>query len=217
MLKIIVGNKRYSSWSLRGWLAVKHSGLPHEERVIPMWTPEYDAAKAEGLLPSGKVPTLWDGADVAVWDSLAITDYLADKVGGDRFWPADPAARAFARSISAEMHSGFTALRQQCGMNLGRHYTNFEVDEAAQADIDRIAALWTEAHTRFGAGGDYLFGAFGAADIMFSAVVTRFVTYDIKLPPVARAYVETMVAHPFMREWKAAADAETIVLEKYEL
>ncbi len=217
MLKIIVGNKRYSSWSLRGWLAVKHSGLPHDERMIPMWTPEYDAAKAEGLLPSGKVPTLWDGSDVVVWDSLAITDYLADKVGGDRFWPADPAARAFARAISAEMHSSFSALRQQCGMNLGRHYPDFAVSAETQADIDRIVALWTEARTRFGAGGDYLFGAFGAADIMYSAVVTRFVTYDIKLPPVAQAYVAAMAAHPFMREWKAAADVEGIILDKYEL
>lgn len=216
MLKIIVGNKRYSSWSLRGWLAVKQSGLPHAERMIPMWTAEYDAAKADGTLPSGKVPTLWDG-DICVWDSLAITDYLADKVGADRFWPADPAARALARSIAAEMHSGFTALRQQCGMNIRRRYPGFAVSAETQADIDRIVALWTEARTRFGAGGDYLFGSFGTADIMYAPVVTRFVTYDIQLPPVAQAYVAAMVAHPFMREWQAGADAEDIVLEKYEL
>jgi glutathione S-transferase len=216
MLRIIVGNKRYSSWSLRGWLAVRHSGLPYDERMIPMWTAEYEAARAEGLLPSGKVPTLWDG-DVPVWDSLAITDYLADKVGRDRYWPADPAARALARSMAAEMHSGFANLRQQCGMNLGRRYPGFAVSAETQADIDRIAALWTEARTRFGAAGDYLFGAFGAADIMFAPVVTRFVTYDVKLPPVAQAYVEAMLANPHMRDWKAAADAETIVLEKYEL
>ena len=216
MLRILVGNKRYSSWSLRGWLAVKQSGLPHDERMIPMWTAEYDAAKADGTLPSGKVPTLWDG-DVPVWDSLAIIDYLADKVGAERFWPADPAARALARSIAAEMHSGFVALRQQCGMNLRRHYPNFAVSAETQADIDRIVSLWTEARSRFGAGGDFLFGSFGAADIMYAPVVTRFVTYDVKLPPVAQAYVEAMVAHPFMREWQAGADAEDIVLEKYEL
>lgn len=215
MLKIVIGNKRYSSWSLRGWLAVRQSGLPYEERVLPMWTAEYDAAKAEGLLPSGKVPTLWDG-DIVVWDSLAIVEHLAERAGRDRFWPADPAARAFARSIAAEMHSGFAPLRQQCGMNLGRRYPGFELNPEALADIARITNLWAEARERFGAGGDYLFGAFGAADIMFAPVVTRFVTYDVALPDVARAYVDAVVAHPFMRDWQAGADAETIVIDKYE-
>lgn len=215
MLKIIIGNKRYSSWSLRGWLAVKQSGLPYEELVLPLWTAEYDAAKRDGLLPSGKVPTLWDG-DIAVWDSLAIVEHLAERAGRDRFWPADPHARAFARSISAEMHSGFAPLRQQCGMNLGRRYPGFEINPEALADIARVTNLWTEARERFGNGGDYLFGAFGAADIMFAPVVTRFVTYDVTLPDVPRAYVEAMTAHPFMREWQAGADGETIVIEKYE-
>lgn len=216
MLKIIVGNKRYSSWSLRGWLAVKQSGLPYEELVLPMWTDAYDAAKDEGLLPSGKVPTLWDG-DLSVWDSLAIVEHLAERAGRDRFWPTDPAARAFARSIAAEMHSGFAPLRQQCGMNLGRRYPGFAINPDALADIARITNLWTEARERFGAGGDFLFGDFGAADIMFAPVVTRFVTYDVTLPDVPRAYVEAVTAHPFMREWQAGADAETIVLDKYEL
>lgn len=216
MLKIIVGNKRYSSWSLRGWLAVKQSGMPYEELVLPMWTPEYEAAKAQGLLPSGKVPTLWDG-DIAVWDSFAIVEHLAERAGRDLFWPAEPAARAFARSIAAEMHSGFAPLRQQCGMNLGRRYPGFALNHEALADIARIANLWTEARERFGTGGDFLFGAFGAADIMFAPVVTRFVTYDVALPDVPRAYVGAMTAHPFMREWQAGADAETILLDKYEL
>lgn len=216
MLKIIVGNKRYSSWSLRGWLAVKQSGLPYEELVLPMWTPEYDAAKAEGLLPSGKVPTLWDG-DIPVWDSFAIVEHLAERAGRDVFWPADPVARAFARSIAAEMHGGFTALRGQLGMNLGRRYPGFAVNAEAQADIARVVTIWTEARERFGTGGNFLFGGFGAADIMYAPVVTRFVTYDVALPEVARAYVEAMIAHPFMREWQAGSDAETIVLAKYEL
>ena len=216
MLKIIVGNKRYSSWSLRGWLAVKQSGLPYEELVLPMWTPEYDAAKAQGLLPSAKVPTLWDG-DIPVWDSFAIVEHLAERAGRDLFWPADPAARAFARSIAAEMHSGFAPLRQQCGMNLGRRYPGFALNPEALADIARIANLWTEARERFGAGGEFLFGDFGAADIMFAPVVTRFVTYDVALPDVPRAYVEAVTAHPFMREWQAGADAETTLLDKYEL
>ena len=216
MLKIIVGNKRYSSWSLRGWLAVKQSGLPYEELVLPMWTDAYDAAKAQGLLPSGKVPTLWDG-DLSVWDSLAIVEHLAERAGRDLFWPADPAARAFARSIAAEMHSGFAPLRQQCGMNLGRHFPGFELNPDSLADIARITNLWAEARERFGAGGDFLFGDFGAADIMFAPVVTRFVTYDVALPDTARAYVAAVMAHPFMREWKAGADAETQIIEKYEL
>ena len=215
MLKIIVGNKRYSSWSLRGWLAARQSGLPCEELMLPMWTEQYDAAKRDGLLPSGKVPTLWDG-DLAVWDSLAIVEHLAERAGRDLYWPTDPAARAFARSISAEMHSGFAPLRQHCGMNLRRRYPGFAVNSDTQADIDRIVALWTEARARFGAGGDYLFGDFGAADIMFAPVVTRFVTYDVALPEVAEDYVDAVVAHPFMVEWQAGADAETLVIDKYE-
>jgi len=215
MLRIIVGNKRHSSWSLRGWLAVKQSGLPHQEVVVPMFGDEFDAAKREGLLPSGKVPTLWDG-EVPVWDSLAIVEYLADRVGRDAYWPFDDAARAFARSIAAEMHGGFAPLRQQLTMNLGRRYPGFAVNAEAAADVARVTSLWSEARERYGRGGPYLFGAFGAADIMYAPVVTRFVTYDVKLPPVARAYVDAMVAHPWMREWQDGADAETIVLDKYE-
>ena len=216
MLRIIVGNKRYSSWSLRGWLAVKQSGLPHEEIVVPMFGEEFEAAKRAELIPSGKVPMLWDG-DIPVWDSLAIVEYLADRVGRDAFWPFDDAARALARSMAAEMHSGFAALRQQCGMNLCRHYPGFEVNAEARADIARIEALWTEARERFGHGGPYLFGQFGAADIMFAPVVTRFMTYDIRLSEPAQAYVAVMTDHPWMREWQAGADAETWVIEKYEL
>ncbi len=215
MLKIVVGNKRYSSWSLRGWLAVKQSGLPHEEIVVPMFGDEFEAAKRDGLLPSGKVPTLWDG-DVPVWDSLAIVEYLADRVGREAYWPFDDEARALARSMAAEMHSGFTALRQQCGMNLGRRYPGFALSDETKADVARVTGLWTQARERFGHAGSYLFGTFGAVDIMYAPVVTRFVTYDVALPETARAYVDTMTAHPWMREWQAGADAETIVIDKYE-
>jgi glutathione S-transferase len=215
VLRIVVGNKRYSSWSLRGWLAVKQSGLPFEEVVVPMFGDDFEAAKRAGLLPSGKVPTLWDG-ETPIWDSLAIIEYLADRVGRDAYWPFDDAARALARSMAAEMHSGFAPLRQQLSMNLGRRYPGFEVNAEALADIERIVALWTNARERFGASGPYLFGQFGAADIMYAPVVTRFVTYDVALPEIARAYVEAMAAHPWMREWQAGADAETIVIDKYE-
>lgn len=215
MLRIVVGNKRYSSWSLRGWLAVKQSGLPFEEVFLPMFGDEFEAAKRAGLLPSGKVPTLWDG-EVPVWDSLAIIEYLADRVGRDAYWPFDDAARALARSMAAEMHSGFAPLRQQCGMNLCRRYPGFELSTETKENVARIVALWTEARERFGGSGPYLFGQLGAADIMYAPVVTRFVTYDVALPEAAQAYVETVVAHPWMREWQAGADAETIVLDKYE-
>lgn len=217
MLKLIIGNKAYSSWSLRGWLAVKQSGLPFEELVLPMYDEEWERRKTEpDLAPSqGKVPTLWDG-QIAVWDSMAITEYLADRVGRDAYWPLDDAARALARSMVAEMHSGYQALRQLCTMNVRRHYPGFAITPEVEKDVARITRLWTEARTRFGHGGPYLFGQFGAADIAFAPVVTRFHTYDIKLPEVAQAYVSTVMAHPWMQEWIEAAKAEPWVLDHFE-
>lgn len=216
MLTLYIGNKNYSSWSLRGWLACKQSGLPFAEHLFPLWTPEHDDLRRSGRLPAGKVPTLWDG-DVCVWDSLAIVDWLADRVGRDVFWPADEAARAFARSISAEMHSGFAALRNQAGMNIRRRVPNHMLDSDAVADAARADALWSEARTRFGAGGAFLFGKFGAADIMFAPVVTRFVTYGIPMSDVSRAYADAIYAQPFMAEWLAASTVEPWVIEKYEV
>lgn len=216
MLKLVIGNRRYSSWSLRGWLAASQSGLPFETHYIPMDTPDWVSGRAKGLLPAGRVPVLWDG-DHAVWDSLAIVEWLAERAGRERFWPVDDAARAMARSIAAEMHSGFAALRQACSMDLKRRYPGFALPADAAADTARIEAIFTEARTRFGTGGDYLFGAFGAADIMFAPVTTRFTTYEVALSPVSQAYVEAVAAHPFMAEWRDAALAETEVLEKYHL
>lgn len=220
MLKIVIGNKAYSSWSLRGWLAVKQSGLPFEEVVFPLYDGAWDARKAsEPLLGSpsrGQVPILWDG-DVAVWDSLAIVDWLADRVGREAYWPLDDAARALARSMCAEMHSGYQALRNECGMNLRRQFPGFALSDATRADVDRIDALWTLARTRFGRHGAYLFGAFGAADIMFSAVVTRFTSYDVALSDTARAYAATMTANPWMIEWVEGAKAESWVIDRFEL
>ena len=216
MLTLYIGNKNYSSWSLRGWLACKQSGLPFNEVVAPMWTAEHDALRASGKLPAGKVPVLWDG-DICVWDSLAIVEWLADCVGRDRFWPQDDAARAFARSIAAEMHSGFPALRNQAGMNIRRRVPGHVLDADATADAARVDALLTEARTRFGSSGDFLFGAFGAADIMYSAVVTRFVTYGIPMSDQTRTYAEALYAQSFMAEWIADAEAEPWVIERYEV
>jgi len=217
MLKLIIGNKAYSSWSLRGWLAAKQSGLPFEDVVVPLYDDDWEARKAQPDLArsQGKVPTLWDG-DIVVWDSIAILDYLDALSGGGRFWPEDKAALALARSMCAEMHAGYQALRQQCSMNVRRVFPVRAPGAEVAADVARITGLWREARTRFGAGGVFLFGAFGAADIMFAPVVTRFVTYSIPVPDDARAYMDAVLAHPFMTEWMDGAAAEPWVLDRYE-
>ncbi|UAK24228.1 glutathione S-transferase family protein [Sphingomonas nostoxanthinifaciens] len=217
MLKIVIGNKAYSSWSMRGWLAVKQSGLPHEEMVVPLYDENWDRARegAEFAPSSGKVPILWDG-DIVVWDSLAIIDYLADKAGRDLFWPADDAARAAARSMAAEMHSSFTALRREHSMNVRARFPQAPLSPEAAADVQRVVTLWAEARSRWGTGGDFLFGAFSAADIMFAPVVTRFVTYSVPVPRFAVAYGEAVLAHPFVAQWIAEAQDEPWVIEKYE-
>ncbi|MEO0499384.1 MAG: glutathione S-transferase family protein [Pseudomonadota bacterium] len=207
-MKIILGNKRYSSWSLRGWLACKQSGRTFEEVIIPMDTPEWYEKKADpALMPSSKVPTLWDG-DTAVWESLAIIDWLADRYGQAAFWPVDGKARAFARSIAAEMHAGFTALCTQCPMDVLADYPNYRLEDATKADVERIASLWTTARRNYGANGPYLFGAFGAADIMYAPIVMRFRTYGVHLENEAAAYMTAMTAQPWIAEWCAAAAEE---------
>lgn len=219
-MKIIVGNKAYSSWSLRGWLALKQSGLPFSEEVVSLYDEAWPTRRQQpDLAPSaGKVPILWDG-DIAVWESLAIIDYLADKVGQDRFWPAEGAARAFARSIATEMHGGFADLRNECSTNFRKTYPAKSISAAAQANIDRIVQLWSEALTRFGGvgvGDGFLFGAFSAADIMYAPVTTRFTTYSLPVPDFALDYCRRIQAHPFVREWLDAAHQESWVIEKFE-
>ena len=218
-MKLIIGNRNYSSWSLRGWLAVRQSGLHCEEQVLPMYGPGWDAEKRSNpeLAPSqGRVPVLWDG-DAVVWDSLAILDYLADKVGRDRFWPKPDDARALARSMVAEMHSGFGALRNDCPMNVRRKVTRFRASEAVKADVLRIVTLWAEARSRFGQGGPFLFGTFSAADIAFAPVVTRLQTYGIKVPGFAEAYMQAVLEHDWMQQWLAAAEAEEWVIASNEV
>lgn len=224
MLRLIIGNRTYSSWSLRGWLAVKQSALPFETVVVPMDTPEWKSGAAKGMMPSGKVPVLWDG-DIAVWDSLAIIDWLADKVRTARisrghFWPRDMAARALARSMCAEMHSGFQALRTACPMNLKENFPNFVAGAEVLADVARIDALWQEARARFHSideahEGPFLFGTFSAADIMYAPVVTRVRGYRLPMSDVALAYAEAIAAHPWMQEWTAEAKAETYPFDRY--
>lgn len=217
MLKLIIGNKAYSSWSLRGWLACKQSGLAFDEVVVPMFDDDWAARrKAPDLAPSaGKVPTLWDD-DAVVWDSLAIVDYLDSQTGGTRFWPADLAARGLARSMAAEMHSGYTALRSRHGMNVRQTFEPVAPDDDVAAELSRIFELWAQARARFGGEQPYLFGAFGAVDIMFAPVCTRIVTYGLPTPRFAQAYVDAIIGHRWMQDWIGAAQEEEWVIDKYE-
>lgn len=216
-MKLIIGNKAYSSWSLRGWLALKQSGLHFEEIVLPLYDDAWDERKKrEDLIPSsGKVPILWDG-DAVIWDSMAIIDYLADKVGRDRFWPKDDSARGMARSMVAEMHCSYLSLRRECPMNIRRTRDNAQISAETKADAVRILQLWAEARSRFGAGGPYLFGTFSAVDIMFAPVVCRFTGYGFPLPGFAAAYAETIMEHPWMQAWREDAMAEPWTIARFE-
>lgn len=217
-MKIIIGNRNYSSWSLRGWLAARQSLLPFETIVRVMDSPDWLSGAAKQDMPGGKVPVLWDHGE-AVWDSLAIILYLADKAGHDRFWPREARARALAYAMCAEMHSSFAALRSACPMNLQYHFPDFAPAPAVLEDVRRIEALWEQALDRFGSetGEPWLFGRFGAADIMFAPVCTRIVSYHLPVSPAARAYVDRVVAHPCMAEWHALAMAEDFPFIRYEI
>ncbi|MBA4047146.1 MAG: glutathione S-transferase [Sphingomonas sp.] len=217
MLKLIIGNKAYSSWSLRGWLACKQSGLAFEEVVVPLYDADWEQRRERNdLVPSrGKVPILWDG-DVAVWDSLAIITYLDDLTGGEKFWPSDRTARAMAYSMVAEMHSGFAALRRKHSMNTRQTFPVVPPDDDVVAELNRIMELWAQARARFGGDGAFLFGAFGAVDVMFAPVCTRIITYSLPVGRFASAYIDTVLRHPFMQDWIAAAQEEQWVIEHYE-
>lgn len=214
-LTIYLGNKNYSSWSLRPWLALKQTTVAFDEVVIPLYQP---ASRETALKysPSGKVPALRHG-DVTVWESLAICEYLAESFPTSDLWPKDPAARALARSVSAEMHAGFADLRRHLPMNIRSSFPGREIAPEVQADINRVMAIWRDCRSRFGDGkGDFLFGHFTIADAMFAPVVTRFRTYRIDLEREAEAYCDTITALPAMQEWAAAAKNEPMIVEAYE-
>ena len=211
---LVIGNKCYSSWSLRGWLALKLCDQPFDEIVIPLRQPDTRARIMEHS-PAGKVPTLkTDG--LVIWDSLAIGEYLAERFPEAGLWPAAPESRAVARSIVAEMHSGFPALRQHLPMDLRASRPGEGHAPEAMADAERIMAIWRDCRYRFGAGDAFLFGAAGLADAFYAPVVSRFRTYGLKLDGVCQAYSDAVLDWAPMRDWIAAAQAEpwTITFEQ---
>jgi glutathione S-transferase len=217
LLKLIIGNRAYSSWSMRGWLACRQSGQEFEELVVPMFDDEW-ARRRDGdeFAPSmGKVPILWDG-ECVVWDSLAIVEFLADRVGRERFWPEDESARGMARSMAAEMHSSFTNLRRDLPMNVRKTYPPIELSDAVRDEINRILQLWAQARARFGGTGDFLFGDWCAADIMFAPIVTRFITYGVRMPPFAEMYMKAVLSQADVNDWIDKAQDEPWVIEQYE-
>jgi glutathione S-transferase len=206
-LTLVIGNKNYSSWSLRPWLALAHNKIPFDEVLIPIATPE-TAARIEKYSPAGKVPILIDG-DAVIWESIAILEHLSERFPEANLWPTDRVARAHARAVATEMHGGFAALRAHCPMNLKRRKRR-EPTPAVEQDLNRITEIWREARTRFGSGGDFLFGSFSAADCMYAPVATRFLSYEIDADPVSSAYIAAIHALPAFREWQKAAMAETL-------
>jgi len=209
---LVVGNKNYSSWSLRGYLAVAQTGVPFEEIVIPLSQPD---SKDELLRhsPSGLVPVLRHGS-VEVWESLAIAEYCAEQFPAAGLWPADAAARALARAVSAEMHAGFAPLRQHMPMNMRASHPGRGRTEASLANIARITKLWRQCRAGHGGGGPFLFGAgFTVADCMFAPVVSRFRTYGVELDEVCAGYAAAVWAHPPLARWFAAACAEPWTIE----
>ena len=217
MSKIVIylANKNYSSWSMRPWLALKQTGAAFSEEVVPLDQP----TTREEILkrtPSGKLPALQDG-DVVVWDSLSIGEYLAERFPDAGLWPAEVAARALARSVSAEMHSGFMGVRLNMPMNMRASKPGKGMAAGVQADINRISAIWRTCRERHGKGGAFLFGAFSMADCMFAPIVSRFTTYQVQLDEVSEAYRQAVFNHPPFQEWMAAAKNEPWIIPKYEI
>ncbi len=216
--RLVIANKVYSSWSMRPWLLMRAFAIPFDEIVIPLDTPQ---AQAEILRhsPAGKVPVLSEG-DLVIWDSLAIVEHVAETHPDLAIWPRDPAARALARSLSAEMHSGFSALRRHLPMNMRRDKRPAALEPEAQtavsADCSRIEAAWADALARFGGKGGFLFGDFTAADAMFAPVVNRFAAYAVPLTDASRAYIDAMRTLPAWRDWATAAEAEGWTLPRID-
>ena len=211
---LIIGNKNYSSWSLRPWLALKVAGVDFDEKLVPLFEDDWAARKAE--LPSGTVPVLEHDGNV-IWETMAILEYAAETWGAAKFWPTDTAARARARAVANEMHAGFTKLRTHMPMNIRASFPGRGMHPGVAEDIARVEAIWTECRQTFGKGGDFLFGQFCNADAMFAPVVSRLTTYGVEVNPTARAYMDAVQALPEMIEWSDAGRAEPWVIGEDEI
>ncbi len=215
-MRLIIGNKNYSSWSFRPWIVMTAKGIAFEETLVPLRAVD-TPARIRQFSPSSKVPCLVDG-DVTVWESLSIMDYLAERFPGKNIWPKDTKARAHARSISSEMHAGFQALRMACPMSITQRFKPKPLADDVKANVARIAEIWGEARSRFAdtAAGPFLYGAFSAADGMYAPVVSRFHSYGIAPDAVAVAYMDAVRAHPAYRAWLAAATEEPWIIQQNE-
>jgi glutathione S-transferase len=214
-LRLVIGNKNYSSWSFRPWFAMKVAGIPFDETVVYLDAADFKAQVTK-ISGTGKVPAIaHDG--VHIWESLAILEYLAETFPDARLWPADRAARAHARAVSNEMHAGFQPLRKELPMNMWRPPQPRALSDDAKANAARIDALWSDCRKRFGAGGPFLFGRFSNADAMYAPVVSRFSTYAVEVGAVSRDYMTAMMDLPAWKEWTAAAFKETSVLPHDEV
>lgn len=211
-MKLYIGNRNYSSWSLRGWLATRLAGEPFEEILVPLSGVVPNPANY-GFSPSGLVPCLHDG-DVVVWDSLAIAEHLAER--HRHMWPDDARARAWARSVTAEMHSGFATLRSEMTMCIRERVDVRPWSSALSANIERVTEIWEASRRRFGAGGPFLCGRYSIADCFYAPVAFRFQTYRVQPAGAAGAYLDTLLSHPDVREWERAALAETTIIEADE-
>jgi glutathione S-transferase len=205
-LKLIIGNKKYSSWSFRPWVAMTVAGIPFDEQVIPFESEEFRRAVG-AVSGTGKVPVLIDGG-TRIWESLAILEYLAEKFPAAGLWPKDVAARAHARVVSNEMHAGFQALRNHLPMNFARRVIKRDLLPPVVTDVRRIEALWADCRARFGKSGPFLFGAFSNADAMYAPVVGRFYTYDVDVGEETRTYMNAVLALPAWQQWTAAGIKE---------
>jgi glutathione S-transferase len=213
-LTLVFGNKNYSSWSFRPWIAMTVAGIPFSEELIPLYGP----GSKERILahsPAGKVPILVDGA-ARVWESIAILEHLAERFPDAGLWPSDPTARAHARGVASEMHGGFAPLRSHCPMNFWRPVMRRELPADVAANVQRIDTMWSDCRRRFGSGGPFLFGRFSVADAMYAPVVSRFHTYDVAVSPELRTYMDAMMALPAWAQWRSAALQEEWLLEEDE-
>ena len=213
-LELIMGNKNYSSWSLRPWIAMKVAGIAFEETVIPLYEPG-SRSQVLKYSPAGRVPVLIDDGQ-PIWESLAILEYLAEKFPRAGLWPADPRARSHARVVANEMHGGFQALRRNCPMNMWLPPKQRPQPDEAMVDLRRIDALWSDCRARFGQSGAFLFGGFGAADAMYAPVVSRLHSYGLQVGGVARAYMDAVMALPAWAAWRDAALKELWIMQGNE-